>query len=823
VPHEIHEKVTGFVEGTLTDSLDYINPYMAWDLRVYVEYSKVNFTGTIEVDGFYTQNFDAWMVHPIPDTNGMTANHINADDLYNSLGGYNPVQTDYPFLVRFSPPIVGDWTAKVKIVAPGMYYESEKFKFTVVESDNPGYVTKDASNRFFKLGANYFRPLGANILWPMSHNDVSNNPGLNTKKVTDILSHGFDLVLSEDFRQVNPIPIIFDNYRNHIRNIADGGGNFVRLLMHGFSQDIEWEKLGDYTNRLYIAQEMDKTLEYCESRGIYIDWNFQYQGVFNPAYKASWKNEYLGNTYCYKTLIKNKFPAQANDPDFVNNTTVFFTDPDIKRYYKQRLRYLVSRYGYSTNIAIFELFSEVNKNSFFNANEAPNTPEQDLILTLWHSEMAAFIKSMHNGITHMVQTSNIGPVSHNDLSFRNPSIDNVATNIYPGSKTFAKKWIDQIQKDFLNQDGDAEHKGLMSYCDNSDNCNHIIKPYFMSEYDPSGEIGIPGLRDFQELCDDQQIEGKRAMWQIPFSGAAGGTTWNTYHNGIVYQEYANIKRFTDHMNQVGGWHPGAVEVLADGRLKYHSNWAQDMDHEMSNDNDENSKVDLMYLRSADKNYAFGVITNKTYNVESVAGCMYDSLYQENRMPNFDSLTEPSQVGLMNTEDWNLKLHGLNEDKYYITYFFPNAQDEPFKSDEAFGPNIKLKVKVPASYNRFVVLFMARRRDHPWKAIALNDSLTINSQEDNFRLFDENEQIDELTYFEIKVYPIPTSDKVIIEQFSNENQIEIQILSMDGKLIKTEKLSHAKKEIDLSLFEKGVYLLKFFKEGTLIKQTKIIKL
>ncbi len=44
----------------------------------------------------------------------------------------------------------------------------------------------------------------------------------------------------------------------------------------------------------------------------------------------------------------------------LDESIYFFTDERAKYHYKNRLRYMVSRYGYSPNIAALELFSEIN-------------------------------------------------------------------------------------------------------------------------------------------------------------------------------------------------------------------------------------------------------------------------------------------------------------------------------------------------------------------------------------------------------------------------------------------------------------------------------
>jgi hypothetical protein len=65
----------------------------------------------------------------------------------------------------------------------------------------------------------------------------------------------------------------------------------------------------------------------------------------------------------------------------------FFTDPIARRLFRDRLRYIVARWGYSRSIMARELFNEVEL--------APLAGEPDEIMALladWHAEMAAFLR-----------------------------------------------------------------------------------------------------------------------------------------------------------------------------------------------------------------------------------------------------------------------------------------------------------------------------------------------------------------------------------------------------------------------------------------------
>ena len=78
----------------------------------------------------------------------------------------------------------------------------------------------------------------------------------------------------------------------------------------------------------------------------------------------------------------------------VQSPKEFFTNPDAKALFKQRLRYLVSRFGHSTSVFAWEFFNEVDITDGF------NPPEQ----AAWNKEMATYLRSI-DVYKHPISTS----------------------------------------------------------------------------------------------------------------------------------------------------------------------------------------------------------------------------------------------------------------------------------------------------------------------------------------------------------------------------------------------------------------------------------
>jgi hypothetical protein len=62
----------------------------------------------------------------------------------------------------------------------------------------------------------------------------------------------------------------------------------------------------------------------------------------------------------------------------------FFTNPEAKRLFKQRLSYLVARWGYSTSVLAWELWNEVDLTTGYDSKA----------VAAWHKEMALYLRSI---------------------------------------------------------------------------------------------------------------------------------------------------------------------------------------------------------------------------------------------------------------------------------------------------------------------------------------------------------------------------------------------------------------------------------------------
>jgi hypothetical protein len=96
----------------------------------------------------------------------------------------------------------------------------------------------------------------------------------------------------------------------------------------------------------------------------------------------------------------NKHPYNAANGGPCRNPVDFFTDSVAQRLFKNRLRYLVARWGYSTSLMAWELFNEVEFVPF----EGDRSYAKQDLLAAWHQEMAKFLRAC-DPFHHLVATS----------------------------------------------------------------------------------------------------------------------------------------------------------------------------------------------------------------------------------------------------------------------------------------------------------------------------------------------------------------------------------------------------------------------------------
>ncbi|MER3455094.1 MAG: hypothetical protein C4318_08075 [Acidimicrobiia bacterium] len=177
------------------------------------------------------------------------------------------------------------------------------------------------------------------------------------------------------------------DYDAWLDRLAAQGATWIRVWMASWSFGLEGIRrdssgavvetsLGNYTARLDRAWQLDYVIEAARARGIATQLVIQYHGPFSLTTNSEWAD--------------NPYNSANGGP--ISDPALFFTDPTSRQLVRQRLRYIVARWGYADNV-IWELWNEVDLTA-----GQPND-----ILT-WHDEMFRYLDSL-DWVPHLRTTS----------------------------------------------------------------------------------------------------------------------------------------------------------------------------------------------------------------------------------------------------------------------------------------------------------------------------------------------------------------------------------------------------------------------------------
>lgn len=229
--------------------------------------------------------------------------------------------------VRIAPDRPGKWTLTVTAKDRSGTATSQTVPLTVTSSKRRGFLVRTPeSKRYFAYsnGAPAFL-VGYNVCW-------SGKDGLN-------------------------------DYRKWFPKLAAAGGNFARLWMA--FQPMETKELGLGRYSQTSLWHFDNILELAQKHNLVCMLAFMTYGELAT---GGYFNEGRWPDSPYNA--RNGGPVPEDKPD------EFFTNPEAKKLYKRRLRYLVARYAAFRSLGFWE---------FWNEKDAPPA---------WLDEMATYVRSL---------------------------------------------------------------------------------------------------------------------------------------------------------------------------------------------------------------------------------------------------------------------------------------------------------------------------------------------------------------------------------------------------------------------------------------------
>lgn len=376
------------------------------------------------------------------------------------------------FRVRYSPVVAGKHRVVVTATNRGATARSSATEFTATAGTSPGFVrVAPKAPRYFAFdGGRPYVAVGENVCWA--------NGG-------------------------NPLR----RYGEWLRALGAAGGNWGRLWLAFNEKGLEWSApptpkggTGRYLGLGRYAQDnaarLDEVVRIAGESGVYL---MVCIGTYGEFTDGGYFNEgaWVSNPY----NVRNGGPC-AKPADF-------WTNPEARRLYQRRLRYLVARWGYSPHVFAWEFW-----------NEVPASPE----VNAWTAEMAAYLKRTDPN-RHMVSTS------YGDAkTWACPDVDFTMTHMYGQAGHTA---------DFTRQIA-SEARALRK----------VEKPYLLAEFGIDWQTG-------DERWDKPRsgLNMHNGAWASLLGGAAGTSMlwyWDGYvHPSNLYHVLTPVRRFADAVDWTG--------------------------------------------------------------------------------------------------------------------------------------------------------------------------------------------------------------------------------------------------------------------------------
>lgn len=237
-----------------------INPFLEWEIDVEATFYHPA-TGSIKkIDAFYTRDYHQ---------------NLQTDD-------WDELNTEFPFRVRFAPPLNGEWETTISIRIKNekiATYSSSVLCFQVIESNDPGYVTVFENNRNLKQGDKMIYPVGTNfpadfpcVAWfGACYAEIPGDP-VQRLDGSDTIYYGHNLHTDSTTEKASNV-YAWNTYLNTLSEYFQSGGKYIRTLQMAWSTLIEYEEKGNYYKRLHYAWEQDKILDSLEKYDVLMIFN----------------------------------------------------------------------------------------------------------------------------------------------------------------------------------------------------------------------------------------------------------------------------------------------------------------------------------------------------------------------------------------------------------------------------------------------------------------------------------------------------------------------------------------------------------------------
>lgn len=475
----IGEKIEfALTKSNVDEFLESVNVYDYNEINIYGIYTSPNGVAK-KVYAFWYQDYvESYIETTIVSSLNTEGKVLNHDRDYDFQVAFKEEGYSH-YRLRLTPEETGEYQSTIVVEVDGVRIQSFEKNFVVSDASNEdfkGFVRVDETNqRHFKFdnGESYI-PVGQNVGWYTSRQRMH-------------------LDYKSWFEQMGAVDM-----------------NYARVWMAPWGYSVFWDDLYNYDTRQTRMYSLDKTLEYADQHDIYIQLCLLNHGMFSAETNPMWPND--ENNWYISRYGSNPYS------DILISSSLFFSQRTTKDLFKNQLKYIIARYGFSDSIMSFELFNEVDWIETYTALHG----------NIWHSEMAEYIKSIDPN-EHLITTSQITErfSSQKYQVFHDENIDFISIHRY-GIYNHTT-YLPDYQTDCFNE----FHKPVL--------------------YD---EVGYQGWGGEQQVeSDPNNVSLHQELWAGAM-GAGAGTAMNWWWDTWIdqynyYDQYQGIATFTEDMELSG--------------------------------------------------------------------------------------------------------------------------------------------------------------------------------------------------------------------------------------------------------------------------------
>jgi hypothetical protein len=503
--------------------------------------------------------------------------------------------------IRFTPNEIGKW--KFKLTATDgtgstTYPSGNSLIFKCISSPNLGFIMK-ANNKFLKrTSGQFFFPVGENMAW-------YNSPTFMGQQTFGT-----------------------NEFKYYLDNLGANKANFIRVFLDVYEGialvGYDFSTQNNYYN-LYNqkdAYQLDWIFNYAKTKDVNI--------MLCLFSHASWGD----SSYCHNAwTARNPFNQLNGGP--ITTPFQFFSNHSAISATKKIIKYVVSRWGYATNLVSWELWNEANELKKINPLlTPPSTFENDIYN--WHLTMYNYIKSI-DPFNHLITSSNSGDsiVAQNSLmdyaqshDYKNP-VSNHSDDFQNHFFQVAKNYTNTLKKPYMNGEWGFDDSNLWS------------------QHDPNG------------------FELHNSLWSSSFSTALGAVSnwwWDTYINQeSLFNLYKPIAMF---MN--------SLSVPSQSFNSY----------KIQNDNG----IRTYYMKNANSDTIYGWAQDVNFHFQNLLSTINGSNY----LQTFNQVYRPNPSS--STNEVNIPVS--NNNKTYIVKWYSALTGLEFQTNNLLSSNGLLKISIP---------------------------------------------------------------------------------------------------------------------------------